>query len=101
MEEPEHLSIFLRDISREWSSISGTAFVELLAIEQRERIGGGGKPSLQNKEETTGILKKDKTKPFTNSQPSESSKQPSEGIAEISNSSWGKGYWDATGRTMK
>lgn len=40
MEEPEHLSIFLRDISREWSSISGTAFVELLAIEQRERIGG-------------------------------------------------------------
>lgn len=87
MEEPEHLSIFLRDISREWSSISGTAFVELLAIEQRERIGGGRKPSLQNKEETTGILKKNKTKPFTNSQPSESSKQPSEGIAEISNSS--------------
>lgn len=88
MEEPEHLFIFLRDISREWSSISGTAFVELLAIEQRERIGGGGgKPSLQNKEETTGILKKYKTKPFTNSQPSESSKQPSEGIAEISNSS--------------
>lgn len=87
MEEPEHLFIFLRDISREWSSISGTAFVELLAIEQRERIGGGGKPSLQNKEETTGILKKNKTKPFTNSQPSESSKQPSEGIAEISNSS--------------
>lgn len=41
MEEPEHLFIFLRDISREWSSISGTAFVELLAIEQRERIGGG------------------------------------------------------------
>ena len=49
--------------------------------------GGGGKPSLQNKEEPTGILKKDTTKPFNNSQPSESSKQPSEGIAEISNSS--------------
>lgn len=65
MEEPEHLSIFLRDISREWSSISGTAFVELLAIEQRERIGGGGgKPFLQNKEETTGILKKTRLSPL-------------------------------------
>lgn len=50
MEEPEHLSIFLRDISREWSSISGTAFVELLAIEQRERIGGGGWKTFPTKQ---------------------------------------------------